>query len=127
MKIKKVVYMILGFISLSLGALGALLPILPTVPFLMMALVCFAKSSERLHRWFTATRLYKNNLESYVENREMTKTCKIKTVGLISILMLVGFILMFRKGLYIPCGILFFVWICHVVYFAYKIKTKEEK
>ncbi|EKC78787.1 hypothetical protein LEA_03121 [human gut metagenome] len=71
-KIKKLLYVILGCIGLALGAVGAVLPLLPAFPFLLLAAFCFAKSSEKLHRWFTGTKLYKNNLESYVKGQGMT-------------------------------------------------------
>lgn len=40
-----------GLIALALAAVGIVLPLLPTVPFLLLAAFCFARSSERLHRW----------------------------------------------------------------------------
>ena len=55
----KIIWIVLGFICLGLGTIGVVLPILPTVPFYMATLFCFAKSSERLHQWFTGTKLYK--------------------------------------------------------------------
>ena len=67
MKIKKIVWLLLGFGGLGLGALGAVLPLLPSVPFLMLALFSFGKSSEKLHSWFTGTKLYRDNLESFVQ------------------------------------------------------------
>ena len=72
MNIKKAFFIVLGCLSLGLGAVGAVLPILPTVPFLMLAAFCFAKSSEKLHNWFVATKLYKKNLESFVQGKGMT-------------------------------------------------------
>ena len=55
-----------------LGAIGAVLPLLPAFPFLLLATVCYAKSSERLHNWFINTKLYKNNLESFVQGNGMS-------------------------------------------------------
>ena len=54
---KKVLYVILGCVFVTLGAVGAVLPVLPTVPFLLLAAYCFARSSERLHTWFQNTKL----------------------------------------------------------------------
>ena len=69
---KRVLYVIVGCLGLALGAVGAVLPLLPAFPFLMLAAYCFARSSPRLHNWFTSTKLYKNNLESFVRGRGMT-------------------------------------------------------
>lgn len=54
MKVKKVLFIILGCVGLALGAVGAVLPLLPAFPFLLLAAYSFARSSERLHKWFTA-------------------------------------------------------------------------
>ena len=72
MKIKKIIWLILGFLGLGLGAVGAVVPMLPAFPFLMLALFSFGKSSEKLHKWFIGTKLYKNNLESFVMGQGMT-------------------------------------------------------
>lgn len=58
MQLKKALWIILGCVSLALGAVGAVLPLLPSFPFLLLAAVSFAKSSEKLSRWFTSTKLY---------------------------------------------------------------------
>ena len=49
MKLKKIIFIIVGCVSLLLGCIGIVLPILPTVPFFLVTVYCFANSSECLH------------------------------------------------------------------------------
>mgnify|MGYP004660183305 CR=1 FL=1 len=121
MNLKKVFLVILGCIGLGFGALGAVLPLLPAFPFLMLAAFCFAKSSEKLHNWFTSTRLYKKNLESFVQGKGMTVKTKVRIMLTVTILMSIGFIMMHA----VPVGriVLGIVWLCHVLYFIFGIKT----
>lgn len=123
MNIKKIFWVSMGFIGLGLGALGAVLPLLPAFPFLLLAAFSFGKSSERLHSWFIGTKLYKNNLESYVKGQGMTTKTKIKIMLTVTLLMSFGFFMMIRKDLYIPCAILGAVWVFHIVYFLFGVKT----
>lgn len=121
MKLKKILYTVLGCIGVGAGAVGAVLPLIPSVPFLLLAAFCFAKSSERLHTWFTGTRLYQNNLESYVKGKGMTRKTKIKIMVTVTILMSVGFVMMHA----VPIGrvVLGCVWVFHVLCFVLGVKT----
>ena len=121
MNIKKVCYIVLGCIGVSLGALGAVLPLLPAFPFLLLAAFCFGRSSEKLNHWFINTKLYKNNLESYVQGKGMTQKTKIKIMVTVTILMSIGFIMMHA----VPIGriVLGCVWVFHIVYFCLGVKT----
>ena len=120
----KFLWVLLGFLSLALGTIGIVLPILPTVPFYMATVFCFAKSSERLHSWFTSTGLYKKHLESFVQKRSMKVKSKCTIMGSVTIVMAFGFIMMSR----VPVGriCLAVVWLCHVIYFIFYIKTEKE-
>jgi uncharacterized membrane protein YbaN (DUF454 family) len=121
MNLKKVFFVVLGFLSLGLGALGAVLPLLPAFPFLMLAAFCFAKSSEKLHGWFVSTNLYKKNLESFVQGKGMTVRTKIRIMLTVTFLMSIGFIMMHA----VPVGriVLGIVWLFHILYFIFGIKT----
>lgn len=121
MKVKKILYVTAGCIAVGLGAIGAVLPLLPSFPFLLLAAFCFAKSSKRLHHWFTNTKLYRNNLESYVKGKGMTRKTKIRIMVTVTLLMSVGFIMMDQ----VLAGriVLVCVWVFHVLYFCFRVKT----
>ena len=123
MNIKKILYIILGCIGVGLGAVGAGVPMLPAFPFLMLAAFCFARSSEKLDRWFKGTKLYKDNLEDYVAGRGMTWKTKIRIMITVTVLMSVGFIMMGTKGIITGCIVLGCVWAFHILYFCFGVKT----
>ena len=123
MNIKKIFWIILGCIGVGLGAVGAVVPMLPAFPFLMLATFSFARSSEKLHTWFVGTKLYKDNLEDYVAGRGMTWKTKIRIMVTVTLLMSVGFIMMGTKGIVTGCIVLGCVWLFHILYFIFGVKT----
>ena len=127
MKAVKVVYIIIGCVCLGLGTVGVFLPILPTTPFYLVTAYCFARSSTKLETWFKGTGLYKNHLESFVEKKGMKLSTKIGILTSVTLLMAFGFFMMARKGIWIPCIILAVVWVAHIVYFVFFVKTVQEE
>ena len=120
---KKILYVLLGCVGVGLGALGAVLPMLPAFPFLMLAAFCFARSSEKLDRWFKRTRLYKENLEDFVAGKGMTMKTKVRILVTVTLLMSVGMIMMGLKGIVVGCIVLTCVWVFHLVYFLFGVRT----
>ncbi len=120
---KRIIYLIVGCISLALGTVGTVLPVLPTVPFFMLAAFCFAKSSKKLHNWFTNTKLYKDNLADFVAGKGMTVKTKVRIMVTVTILMTIGFIAMHQ--VVVGRIVLGCVWLLHVLYFVFGIKTLQ--
>lgn len=129
MDLKKILYAFIGCIGVGLGAIGAIVPMLPAFPFLMLATLCFAKSSKKLDTWFKSTKLYKNNLEDYVAGRGMTWKTKRRIMLTVTLLMSIGFIMMGIKGIVLGCIVLGCVWLFHIIYFCFGVKnlTTKEK
>lgn len=125
MSLQKAIYIILGCIGLILGAVGVIVPMLPAFPFLLLAAFGFARGSERLHSWFISTRLYKNNLETYVRGQGMTRRTKHRIIASVTVLILISMSILAICELYWVWSILIAVWAFHILYFVFGVKTLE--
>lgn len=122
MNLKKVFFVVLGCLSLGLGALGAVLPLLPCISiFLCLRRSALRKAQKNCTGWFVSTKLYKKNLESFVQGKGMTVMTKIRIMLTVTFLMSIGFIMMHA----VPVGriVLGIVWLFHILYFIFGIKT----
>ena len=83
------VYRALGFVFLGIGALGVILPLLPATPFVLLAAACFARSSEKWHRWLLSSATFGPMVRNWEENRCIT--CRVKMIGILSMIVVGGF------------------------------------
>lgn len=126
MSIKRITFVVLGCVSLALAVIGVVLPIVPTVPFLALAAFCFAKSSDRLNNWLINTKFYQNNLADFKAGKGMTVKTKVRILATVTLVMAVGLIAMLMKSVIVGSIILSVVWLGHIYYFGFKVKTLEE-
>ena len=126
MSIRRITFVVLGCVSLALAVIGVVLPILPTVPFLALAAFCFAKSSDRLNNWLINTKFYQNNLADFKAGKGMTVKTKVRILATVTLVMAIGLIAMLMKGVIVGSIILSVVWLGHIYYFGFKVKTLEE-
>lgn len=118
----KILWIVIGFISMGIGMIGVVFPVLPTTPFLLLTSFCLAKGSERFHRWFTKTKLYQKHLDSFVKNRAMT--LKTKFCILLPVSGMLLFALVAMGNIYGRIFIVFLL-VFKYVYFFTRIATVE--
>lgn len=74
---------IAGTLCVALGVLGMFLPVLPTTPFLLLAAVCYARSSKPFYHWLTTNRWCGAPIRNYREGRGITLRHKVLTLSLL--------------------------------------------
>jgi len=82
-KIKKLLWIIAGCISLGLGIIGIVLPLLPTTPFLLFASYCYCRGSKRLDDWLLNNKYLGEYIRNYREGKGISLTIKVFTISLL--------------------------------------------
>jgi uncharacterized membrane protein YbaN (DUF454 family) len=73
----------LGMVSLVTGVIGIFLPLIPTTGPLLLAAVCFDRSSPRFHGWLMNNRYLGGYIRNYREGRGLPMMQKVCTIGLL--------------------------------------------
>jgi len=72
-----------GTLCVALGVLGMFLPLLPTTPFLLLAAICYARSSKRFYKWLMTNRWCGEYIRNYREGRGIPLKQKVTTILLL--------------------------------------------
>lgn len=68
---------IAGSLALVVGMIGIIVPVLPTTPFLLLAAICYARSSSRCHRWLVTNRVFGRYLDDYLQGKGIDRKVKL--------------------------------------------------
>jgi hypothetical protein len=74
---KRALLIACGILFVGLATLGMALPVLPTTPFLLLAAVCFARSSPRFYNWLLTNRWFGAYIRNYREGRGIALIHKV--------------------------------------------------
>ncbi|MDO9184005.1 MAG: YbaN family protein [Bacteriovorax sp.] len=85
---KKLSLLLLGHLFLSLGIIGAFLPILPTTPFLLLAVFCYSKSSQKLHFWILNHKYLGPPVKAWEQNGVIGLKAKILATVMLSLVII---------------------------------------
>lgn len=117
-------FRVFGFVFLGLGTLGVVLPLLPTTPFILLSAACFARSSEKWHRWLLANSTFGPMIRNWEENRCISR--RVKIIGILSMILVGGFSIFYvveSNSLKVAGGLLMLIGLSVIAC----IKTCNEK
>jgi uncharacterized membrane protein YbaN (DUF454 family) len=80
-RIARILLRTAGTLFLIIGCVGIILPLLPTTPFLLLAAVCYARSSERWYRWILTNRWFGGYIRNWHEGRGIPMKTKILSIA----------------------------------------------
>lgn len=77
----KYFYLISGFIFVTIGVIGIFLPLLPTTIFLILASICFLKSSPKANEWLKNHKILGGYIDNYQNKTGLTRNAKIANIS----------------------------------------------
>lgn len=89
---KRLALVTLGWISLIVGVIGIFLPLIPTTGPLLLAAVCFDRSSPRFHSWLMNNRYLGGYIRNYQQGRGLPLLQKICTIGLLWVTIIISMV-----------------------------------
>jgi len=79
-KLKRLIFLIIGFFFTGVGILGIFTPVLPTTVFLLIAAYFFSKSSERFYRWLLHNKVLGSYIRAYRERNPIPFSSRITSI-----------------------------------------------
>jgi uncharacterized membrane protein YbaN (DUF454 family) len=86
----RLTWLVVGLVSLGLGALGIALPLLPTTPFVLLAAVAFARSSKRLHDWLVNHDIFGSLIQNWQRHGAISRRAKIASVASMAVVLAIS-------------------------------------
>ena len=89
----KLIYNIIGTISLIFAFIGIVLPIIPTTPVALLSAACYYNGSKRLQSWLSQNEMFGPIIRDYEEHGGMRKATKIKALTIMWVAVLASALL----------------------------------
>jgi uncharacterized membrane protein YbaN (DUF454 family) len=113
-KLKARLYLLVGWISVVLGIIGIPTPLLPTTPFLLLAVFCFARGSQRWHDWLVNHRVLGAYIVAFRDQKGLTVKQKWRiAVSIIITLTVTGYFtpLLIGRIVVVVMGAFWLIWL----------------
>jgi uncharacterized protein len=86
----KVLFIVLGTLSLCVGIIGVVVPGLPTTPFILLTAGLYIKSSDKLYQKLITNRFIGSYILKFRTNKGMTLKTKLFAIGTMWIMILLS-------------------------------------
>ena len=93
----KVLYIILGTLSLVIGAIGIVVPGLPTTAFLLLAAGLYVRSSPKLYRKLISNKYFGPYILDFQERKGMTRRMKLQAIGTMWVMISISCIFLIKS------------------------------
>ena len=71
-----------GTVAVVLGVVGIFVPLVPTTPFLLFAVVCYVRSSDRMYMWLLSHRHLGKYVRDYASGNGIPRRAKAVALSL---------------------------------------------
>jgi uncharacterized membrane protein YbaN (DUF454 family) len=82
----RILLIAVGTISLALGIIGAFVPVLPTTPFVLLAAICYVRSSKRLYDRLMRSRFAGKHIHNVLAGKGTPLSVKILSLTLSAVM-----------------------------------------
>ena len=90
--LKQALLIAAGTICVVLAIFGIVLPVLPTTPFLLLAAICYERSSPRFHNWLLTNRWFGSYIKNYRGGKGIPLRQKVITLAILWATMVAGIV-----------------------------------
>lgn len=90
MNLLKLLYIVLGTVSLGIAMLGFIIPGLPATPFLLLTAALYMRGSKRMHNWLMAHKQLGPYIRNFQQNRSVPLHIKVYATALMWIMVFVS-------------------------------------
>jgi hypothetical protein len=115
-----------GTLSLAIGVIGAFLPVLPTTPFVLLAALCYVRSSQRLYERLMRSRFAGDHVRNVLDGKGIPLSVKIFSLSISAIM--IGYVSIFLTESFLVRMMLGILYLVQLV-FMLKVRTlrREER
>ena len=96
----KLLFILLGSLSLAVGALGVIVPGLPTTPFLLLTAALYIRGSDRLYKKLIENKFFGSYIKEFRSKKGMTLKEKIRSLTLMWVMISISCIFLIDSVAY---------------------------